>query len=138
MTSEPSFLSVDDVLAIHARMIAEFGGDSGLRDRGLLESAVHMPSAQFGGRYLHEGLAAMAAAYLFHLCLNHPFIDGKKRVALGAAEIFLQVNGLRLKATDAQVADLTIGVAEGRISKAEATAFFARRVARDIKRRNRR
>ena len=74
------FLSVAEVLRIHRRIIADFGGEDGLRDRGLLESAVAMPHAMFDGAFLHPDLATMAAAYHFHLCANHPFVDGNKRV----------------------------------------------------------
>ena len=91
--NDVAFFSTDDLLCIHARMIQEFGGSPGLRDRGLLESACAMPSASFGGQLLHDGLPAMAAAYLFHLCKNHPFVDGNKRVAFGAMEVFLMLNG---------------------------------------------
>ena len=74
-------MTVEHVLDVHRRMILEFGGDPSLRDSGLLESDVMMPAAQFGGRFLHDGIAAMAAAYLFHLCRNHPFVDGNGRAA---------------------------------------------------------
>ena len=83
------FLSVDDVLAIHENTIRHEGGSPGLREAGLLESAVLMPQESFGGEYLHSGLAEMAAAYLFHLSRNHPFLDGNQRVSALAALIFL-------------------------------------------------
>ena len=124
MTHDPVFLTVIEVLAIHRRIIDEFGGDPSLRDRGLLESAVAMPRAVFGGAFLHDGLAAMAAAYHFHLCRNHPFVDGNKRVALAAAEVFLLVNGARLEADNDAVEQLTFGVAGGRVGKDEVVAFF--------------
>lgn len=120
------FLSTDVVLKIHRRVIAEFGGDPGLRDRGLLESAVAMPQATFGGEYLHAGSAEQAAAYHFHLCTNHPFVDGNKRVAVTAAELFLLINGCELSADDADLERLTMGVATGQVSKDEVIAFFAR------------
>ncbi len=121
-----SFLSVEAVLEIHRRVIAEFGGDPGLRDRGLLESAVSMPQSRFGGGYLHAGLAEMAAAYHFHLCANHPFIDGNKRVAVTAAEVFLLINGHELTASDDEIEELTLGVAGGKLSKEQVSEFFAR------------
>jgi len=130
MSRTVTFLSVDDVLAIHGRMIAEFGGALGLRDRGLLESAAAMPAARMGGRYLHRGVAAKAAAYLFHLCRNHAFLDGNKRTALAAAEVFLRLNGASLSATDDELEHLTVGVADGTVSKDEVTAFFRTRVSR--------
>lgn len=126
----PAFLTLDEVIAVHRRMIREFGGDPHIRDRGLLESAVMMPSAQFGGAFLHDGIPAMAAACLFHICKNHAFVDGNKRTALASAEVFLALNGMRLAATDDELEDLTLGVAESRISKDEATVFLRKHARR--------
>lgn len=122
------FLTVDDVITIHARVIEEFGGDVGLRDRGLLESAVAMPQSMFSGDYLHGEISEMAAAYHYHLCSNHPFVDGNKRVALAASEVFLVANGFELNANDDELEDLTLGVAGGGVSKAEVAEFFASRI----------
>jgi death-on-curing protein len=119
-----AFLSVDDVLLVHRRVIEEFGGDSVLRDRGLLESAVAMPQSTFGGKDLHSGLAGKAAAYHFHLCSNHPFVDGNKRVAVAAAELFLLINGHELSANDDEIEKLTLGVASGKLSKDQVVEFF--------------
>ena len=119
-----AFLSVDDVLLVHSRVIEEFGGDAGLRDRGLLESAVGMPQSTFGGDDLHAGLAAKAAAYHFHLCANHPFVDGNKRVAVAASEFFLVINGHELSASDDEIEELTLGVARGQLSKEQVVEFF--------------
>ncbi len=124
-----AFLSVDDVLLIHARVIEEFGGDSGLRDRGLLESAVAMPQSSFGGNDLHTGLAGKAAAYHFHLCANHSFIDGNKRVAVAASEVFLLINGHELSASDDEIEELTLGVATGKLSKDQVVEFFEKFLA---------
>lgn len=123
------FLQVDDVLAVHRRVIEEFGGDGGLRDRGLLESAVAMPSATFDGQELHADLAEKAAAYFYHLCANHPFVDGNKRVAVAAAELFLLLNGRELIADDDAIEELAMGTADGRIAKARVIEFFARHAA---------
>jgi len=109
-------------------MIEEFGGRGGVRDRGLLESAVAMASARFGGRDLHRGVAPKAAAYLFHLCKNHAFVDGNKRTALATAEVFLRLNGRRLAATNQQLERLTVGISDGALSKKEAVAFFRKHV----------
>ncbi|MBK9304791.1 MAG: type II toxin-antitoxin system death-on-curing family toxin [bacterium] len=114
---------------IHRRLIEGFGGEPGLRDRGLLESAVAMPQAAFGGVDLHVGLSEKAAAYFFHLCANHPFVDGNKRVALAAAEVFLLINGSELAAGDLEVEELTMGAAAGRFGKDQAMDFFMRPVA---------
>jgi len=121
---EPVFLSFEDILKIHARMIAEFGGAEGIADRGMLESAVAMPTAALAGEFLHKSLPAMAAAYLFHICKNHPFLDGNKRTAVVAAEIFLNINGVQLEASNEELKRLCLGVAAGDISKEEAVAFF--------------
>jgi death-on-curing protein len=129
MSSQPVFLGVEQVLAIHCRIIKEFGGSDELRDCGLLESAVMMPAAQFGGEFLHDGIPAMAAAYLFHICKNHAFVDGNKRTAAAAAEVFVMLNGLRLTATNREFECLTMGVAEGAVSKDEAVTFFRKHVA---------
>ena len=129
MNPPPLFLSADHVLAVHRRVIREFGGDPGLRDRGLLNSAVAMPAAGLGDEYLHSGLHAMAAAYLFHLCRHHPFVDGNKRTALAASEVFLRLNGLALTASDEEVVELTLGVAAGEVSKAEVIEFFRKHTA---------
>ena len=128
MTDGPNFHTVDHVLAIHRRMIAAFGGDATVRDHGLLDSAVMMPAARFRGRFLHQDVPAMAAAYLFHLCKNHPFLDGNKRTALASAEVFLLLNDRRLTATDEQFEELTRAVAAGGVSKKELIACFRRHV----------
>lgn len=118
------FLSVAEVLRIHRRVIDDFGGDDGLRDRGLLESAVAMPHAMFDGAFLHPDRPTMAAAYHFHLCANHPFVDGNKRVAVAAAEIFLLANGAALDATDDELEQLTLGVANAVLGKDDVITFF--------------
>ncbi len=122
------FLSVEAVLQIHQRVIEEFGGDLGLRDRGLLESAVAMPQSTFGGSFLHVDLAEKAAAYHFHLCTNHAFIDGNKRVAVAAAEVFILANGCELGAGDDELEDITLGVAQGLASKNDVIEFFKQHV----------
>ena len=119
------FLSVSDVIEIHERVIEEFGGHAGLRDRGLLESAAAMPHAMFSGHYLHAELPDMAAAYHYHLCANHPFVDGNKRVAVTAAEVFLLVNGLELHCTDKELQKITLGIASSLLAKEQVTKFYA-------------
>jgi death-on-curing protein len=119
-----AFLTVEDVLEVHRRVIEEFGGDMGLRDRGLLESAIAMPRSTFGGQELHADLAEKAAAYFFHLCTNHPFVDGNKRVAVAAAELFLLINRHELVVEDEPLEDLTMGTADGSVSKAQVVEFF--------------
>lgn len=106
--SEISFLDVHDCLLIHVNTIEREGGKPGVRDRGLLESALAMPRQQFGGNYLHEDLPAMAAAYLYHIAQNHPFIDGNKRVAVMVAYVFLDNNGIELTVPQKQLEDITL------------------------------
>ena len=88
------FLGVKDVLLLHTDTIDIDGGPQGVREHGLLDAAVAMPRQQFDGDYLHEDIAAMAAAYLFHLAQNHPFVDGNKRAAVMALLVFLHLNGI--------------------------------------------
>ena len=98
MPSDPKFpdavqfLSLDEVLAIHERLIAKFGGASGIRDPGLLESALYRPQSGY-----YESLEEMAAALFESLLLNHPFVDGNKRVAFFCTDIFLRMNGWKLQ-----------------------------------------
>jgi death on curing protein len=124
MTDDVLFFQVDDLLAIHRRMIGEFGGSPELRDRGLLESAAAMPEARFGGQFLHDGIPAMAAAYLFHICRNHPFVDGNKRAALTTAETFLLLNNFELQASNDELEDLTFRVASSLAAKDDVVRFF--------------
>lgn len=119
------FLTLDDVLALHAGSIARFGGDAGIKDLGLLESAIAMPEATFGGADLHETLAEKAGAYLFHITKNHPFVDGNKRTGLACALAFLELNGFRFQATDEDLVALTLGVADGTRSKASVAVTIA-------------
>lgn len=120
----PRFLSVEDVLLIYQDTIGSEGGLSGLRDAGLLESAVLLPQQRFGGRFLHVDLAAMAAAYLYHLTRNHPFLDGNKRVGVMAAYVFLDANHVRLTANEDELEQVVMDVAAGRISKDTLIRWF--------------
>ena len=115
-------LTVEIVREIHAEAIARFGGSDGVREMALLESAVAAPQATFGGQSPYKDLAELAAAYLFHLCRNHPFIDGNKRAALGACLVFLRLNGIEPKADGPEWEELTLAVAASEIDRAETTA----------------
>lgn len=123
-----TFLTAEEVRAIHLDQVRRYGGDPGVRDIGLFESAIAMPQMSFGGEYVHSTLAEMAAAYLFHLCKNHPFIDGNKRVALASALIFLQMNDHTLDADQDAVEQLTLSVAAGQLAKDQVAAFFREHV----------
>ncbi len=115
--SEIRFLSVEEVEYLHAAQVDLRGGSHGLRDPGMLQSAVAMPEAGFGGTYLHADMFEMAAAYLFHIVMNHPFIDGNKRAGFVAAVAFLDLNGFQLMMHQADAYDLVIGVCEGTVTK---------------------
>jgi death-on-curing protein len=121
---DPVFLALDEVLALHSDQIRRYGGSPGIRDQGLLSSALAMPSATFGGAFLHPSLVEMAAAYLFHIARNHPFIDGNKRTSLAAAFTFLLMNDIWIEAGDDALTDLVMGVAEGRVTKSEVAVFL--------------
>jgi len=118
------FVELEEALRIHKRQVDRFGGDDGIRDRGLLESALAMPRASFGGSFVHEDVAAMAGAYLYHLCKNHPFIDGNKRVALAVTLYFLARNGSPLDAENDLLQETVLAVASGTMSKEALTEFL--------------
>jgi death on curing protein len=120
----PTFLTLDDLLDSHTEQIANYGGKQGVRDIGLLESAHAQPETQIGGQYLHADLFEMAAAYMYHIVQNHPFVDGNKRVGLEAALVFLEINDLSLNATDDELIDLTLRTAQSLVSKTELADFF--------------
>ena len=122
------FLSVDDVLAIHENTIAREGGLGGLRDAGLLESAVLMPQQQFGGEYLHPDLPAMEAAYLFHIAQNHAFHDGNKRTAALATLVFLSLNGVESLPTPEALERTTLAVAASEVGKSELTEWMGTQI----------
>jgi death-on-curing protein len=121
---DPAFLALDEVLAIQAEQIERYGGTEGLRDHALLASALAMPSATFGGEFLHSTLFEMGAAYLFHICGNHPFLDGNKRTALAACLAFLWLNDLEVVTDPDEIADLVLGVADGSVSKAQLAVYL--------------
>jgi death-on-curing protein len=116
----PEFLDVDDAIEIHDGQIDDYGGSYGIRDTGLLESAIAQPQAGFGGEYFHPSLFEMAAAYLFHIISNHPFVDGNKRTGLSCALTFLEINGVSIDRPTSAFYNLTIDVAQGVCSKREA------------------
>ena len=111
------FLSLDEVLEIHEQQIERYGGSPGIRDIAGLESAVATPQATFGGEFLHPSIPAMAAAYLFHLCQNHAFIDGNKRVGANAAITFLFMNDWDLTFDEEELVDLVLSIASGGLGK---------------------
>lgn len=114
-------LTVEIVREIHAEVIARFGGPDGVRDSALLESAVAAPQASFGGKSPYRDLAEVAAAYLYYLCRNHPFIDGNKRAALGACVVFLRLNAVEPKPDGPEWEQLVLSIASGNLDREQAT-----------------
>jgi death-on-curing protein len=122
------FLELEEVLNIHAQLIEAHGGSHGIRDTGALISAIEMPKSGFADEYFHKSLFDKAAAYLFHIAKNHPFIDGNKRIAFACTDIFLLLNGYKLK-DDKNLEDMyydfTIKVAtSNEITKEEIASFL--------------
>lgn len=128
MKPDLRFLSVDNVLKLHQDTLEHEGGADGVLNYGMLDSAVAMPRQQFGGEYLHRDLAAMTTAYLYHINLNHAFRDGNKRVSVLAATTFLIINGHRLVADPAEFEDITLRVADGKMSKSDLMEWVRPRV----------
>ena len=115
--SEPEFLTLADVLTIHDEQLEAYGGISGIRDEGLLESAVMTAQASFGGEYLHADLFEMAAAYAFHIAENQPFLDGNKRTALVSALVFLDINGFVVLDAEMKLYDAMTAIANRQMNK---------------------
>lgn len=122
------YLSVEQVLALHQGLVDEFGGSAGLRDRGGLEVAVARPAMTFGGDDLYQDLAAKAAALMHSLVLNHPFVDGNKRIGVHAAEFFIDRNGHSLEADDDELERLTLAVTEGKVAVEALTIWLRQRL----------
>ena len=115
---------MSEVLLILQDQIRRYGGAYGVRDPALLSSALAMPSSSYGGKYLHKDLFEQAAAYAFHICQNHPFVDGNKRTALATALVFLDLNGIPLNDPKEQLYKLMMNVASGKGTKAELAKKF--------------
>jgi death-on-curing protein len=126
---QPLFLDLERVLRVHLSLIEQYGGEEGIRDLGLLHSAVAVPQASFGGEFLHKDLFEMAAAFLYHIVQNHAFVDGNKRTGAATAIIFLTLNGVELEADEEGLVELTMAVAQGQADKRQIAAFF-RKIAR--------
>lgn len=120
----PIFLSLAEILEIHQDQLANYGGEPGIRDIGLLKSAISMPSATFGADFLHPAIHEMAAAYIFHIVKNHPFIDGNKRTGAVAGLVFLILNGYHFDAPENDFAEMVLAVAKGEISKSDVALFI--------------
>jgi death on curing protein len=119
-----TFLTLDNVIEIHQNQIFNYGGNSKLRDSGLLSSALAQPSSMFHGKYLHNNIFEMAAAYLFHIVKNHPFIDGNKRTGIVSALIFLSINKIEIETSNKELELMVIAVASGKMNKTEISKWF--------------
>ena len=115
MTSEPKWLTYDQVIAIHSRQLRRFGGAAGLRDDGLLRSAIERPINKW--HYEQRELAELAAAYAFGLAKNHAFVDGNKRIAFMSMMTFLRKNGVRFAPEQAHATSMIMSLAAGEVSE---------------------
>ena len=112
-------MTLEFVLAIHRDQLDVYGGESGIRDQSGLESALAQSEMEVFGQALHPTVPLKAAAYLYHLALNHPFVDGNKRVAWAVMETYLVLEGFELMISDDEAYDLTIRIAKGELTKEE-------------------
>jgi death-on-curing protein len=122
-----TFLDLNRVMRLHHSLIEHYGGTDGIRDVRLLQSAVSQPEATFGGSYLHAFPFEMAAAYLFHIVQNHPFLDGNKRTGAASAIVFLAMNDIEIDGDEKGLVDITLRTATGDAAKDEVAEFFRSR-----------
>jgi death-on-curing protein len=118
------FLTLSEVLTILEYQIRNHGGLYGVRDLNLLSSVIHVPQSSFDGQYLHNTIPAMAAAYAFHICQNHPFVDGNKRAALASSLVFLEINEYTFNCDGETLYNEIINVAKGEIKKEDLMKFY--------------
>lgn len=118
------FLTVEEVIEIHTMMIQSYAGLDGIRDMGLLISAVEMPKASMFGEFLHASIYDKASAYLYHIACNHPFLDGNKRTALAASLTFLEMNQIDCELKFNELEEMVVHVAEGILEKAQISLFL--------------
>ena len=123
---EPVFLELGEILLIHQNQLERYGGSPGIRDIGILQSATAMPRAGIADRYLHEDLFEMAAAYMYYVVRDHPFVDGNKRTGAVAALVFLEMNGIEILVDEEELESTVRSVAEGNTTKADITKFLRR------------
>jgi death-on-curing protein len=124
--TEPRWLPKDLILQVHNRQLAEHGGGAGLREEGLLESALARPQNLFA--YGESDAAALAGAYAFGIARNHPFVDGNKRTAFVACELFLAANGYELAASDEECLAMMLALASNEVDEAEFAAWLRENV----------
>lgn len=118
------------VATIHSDLLQRYGGRPGLRDPGLLDSALAQPKITVGGKFVHKTLFDKAAAYGFHVCKNHPFVDGNKRVAFVLMDIFLQKNGWEVTSNEEEAYSMMISLASGKLSKAQLSKWLKKHSSR--------
>lgn len=123
---EPVFLELVEILLIHKDQVERYGGAAGIRDTGILQSAAAMPQAGIADRYLHEDLFEMAAAYLYHIVQDHPFVDGNKRTGAVAAIVFLAMSDIEVDIDEHELENLVRSVADSTASKSEVAGLFRR------------
>ena len=121
---EPTFLTVDEAKGIHSDQIQRYGGSAEIRDIALLESAVAQPQAGFGDEYVHKTVFEMAAAYAYHIVMNHPFVDGNKRTGAMTAYVFLALNGYELETSEDEFQDVVRRTTSGQVEKQELAGFL--------------
>ena len=121
------FLTVEEVIKIHDILIKKYGGKEGIRDYGLLESAILQPQVKFSKNYMHEDLFSMAAAYMYHLIKNHPFFDGNKRIGVFCSIIFMEVNFIVIDIKQDLLYRLALNVAQSKISKGQIADFLRKK-----------
>lgn len=126
-------LSIDTVREIHAEAIKQFGGLNGVRDENLLASAVLTPQSSFGGKSPYADIVEVAAAYLFYICNNHPFLDGNKRTAMMAAIVFLRLNGIKPLPDSQKWEKLMLDVAANKLDRAMTSQHLGKLLKRQRK-----
>jgi death-on-curing protein len=131
VTDDPVFLSMEDVLALHAEQLERYGGSAGLRDPGALESAIETPRATFDGEYLHGSVFEMGAAYAFHIAESQAFVDGNKRAGLNAALVFLLLNGWEVPDPGGRLYDAMIAISARTMNKSDLAKLLEDLAIRD-------
>lgn len=129
--SKIEFLSLAEVIEIHNNQIKLYGGEYGIRDISLLSSALSMPLATFDGHYLYNDLIEMASAYIYHICQNHSFVDGNKRVALVAGLVFLDLNGITIDDPHEELYKMMMNVASGKGNKKYIADILRKLIVKD-------
>lgn len=122
------------VATIHSDLLQRYGGRPGLRDAGLLDSALAQPKMTVGGKFVHRTVFDKAAAYGFHVCRNHPFVDGNKRVAFVLMDMFLQKNGWEIVAAEEAAYSMMMSLAEGKLPKTQLSRWLKEHSAKPNRR----